>query len=62
MDDFSCGMGQGGANPGGRVFGVTGLRVADASVFPTIPSAGTHISVLMTAEKMSDHIKADWRR
>ncbi len=46
--------------PTGRVFGVDGLRVADASVFPTVPSANTHLTVLMAAEKMSDHVKADW--
>jgi choline dehydrogenase-like flavoprotein len=45
----------------GRVHGIAGLRVADASVFPTIPRANTHLSVLMTAEKMADHVKADWR-
>jgi 5-(hydroxymethyl)furfural/furfural oxidase len=45
----------------GRVHGIAGLRVADASVFPTIPRANTHLSVLMTAEKMAAHLKADWR-
>jgi len=47
--------------PTGRVLGVQGLRVADASVFPTIPCANTHLTVLMTAEKMADHIKSDWQ-
>jgi len=45
----------------GRVHGVEGLRVADASVFPTLMRANTHIPVLMVAEKMADHLKSDWR-
>jgi 5-(hydroxymethyl)furfural/furfural oxidase len=40
---------------------VGGLRVVDASIFPTIPSAGTHLSVLMVAEKIADQIKAEWQ-
>jgi choline dehydrogenase len=34
-----------------RVRGVTGLRVADASVIPLIPNANTHATVLAIAEK-----------
>jgi 5-(hydroxymethyl)furfural/furfural oxidase len=45
----------------GRVHGVEGLRVADASVFPTLMRANTHLPVIMAAEKFSDHIKADLR-
>jgi 5-(hydroxymethyl)furfural/furfural oxidase len=44
----------------GRVHGVAGLRIADASIFPTLMRANTHIPVLMVAEKMADHIKNDW--
>jgi len=44
----------------GRVRGVEGLRVIDASVFPTLMRANTHLPVLMVAEKMADHFKADW--
>jgi 5-(hydroxymethyl)furfural/furfural oxidase len=44
-----------------RVLGLTGVRVADASVFPTIPSGNTHLPVLMAAEKISDLIRAEWR-
>jgi choline dehydrogenase len=33
-----------------RVRGVLGLRVADASVMPTIPSANTHAAVVMIGE------------
>ncbi len=32
-----------------RVHGIDGLRVVDASVFPTIPSANTHAPTVMTA-------------
>jgi len=42
----------------GRVKGVEGLRVCDASVFPVVPSANTNFPVLMTAEKVSDAILA----
>ncbi len=40
----------------GRVRGVGGLRVADASVFPVVPRANTNFPVLMMAEKISDAI------
>jgi 5-(hydroxymethyl)furfural/furfural oxidase len=43
-------------DPSGRVRGVAGLRVVDASVFPVVPCANTNFPVLMTAEKMSDAI------
>jgi 5-(hydroxymethyl)furfural/furfural oxidase len=46
----------------GRVRGVEGLRVADASVFPTLMRANTHLPVMMVAEKMADHVKSDWTR
>jgi 5-(hydroxymethyl)furfural/furfural oxidase len=45
-------------DPAGRVRGVEGLRVVDASVFPVVPCANTNFPVLMTAEKMSDAILA----
>ncbi len=37
----------------GRVVGVNGLRVVDASVMPTVTTGGTHIPVIMIAEKMA---------
>ncbi len=40
----------------GRVRGVAGLRVVDASLFPCVPCANTNFPTLMTAEKISDMI------
>ncbi len=37
----------------GRVKGVQGLRVVDASIFPVVPCANTNFPVLMTAEKIA---------
>jgi len=38
-------------DPAGRVRGVEGLRIVDASIFPVVPCANTNFPVLMTAEK-----------
>jgi choline dehydrogenase len=60
----TCRMGPTG-DPGavvdhaGRVHGVAGLRVADASVFPTIPRANLHCTVVAVAEKLADAIRRD---
>jgi 5-(hydroxymethyl)furfural/furfural oxidase len=40
----------------GRVYGVEGLRVADASLMPTIPCANTNMPTIMMAERLSDLI------
>jgi 5-(hydroxymethyl)furfural/furfural oxidase len=45
-------------DPAGRVRGVAGLRVVDASIFPVVPCANTNFPVLMTAEKVADAILA----
>jgi len=55
----SCRMG-GADDPMGvvdtecRVLGVDALRVADASVLPSLPRAAPHLSVLMVAERVSE--------
>ena len=43
----------------GRVHGVGGLRVVDASVMPAVPRANTNLPTIMIAEKMADAILAD---
>jgi 5-(hydroxymethyl)furfural/furfural oxidase len=45
-------------DPAGRVRGVPGLRLVDASLFPVVPCANTNIPTLMTAEKIADAILA----
>lgn len=46
-------------DPRGRVYGVQGLRVVDASIMPSVPCANTNLSTIMIAEKMSDAILSD---
>ncbi|XP_025837654.1 glucose dehydrogenase [FAD, quinone] isoform X1 [Agrilus planipennis] len=43
-----------------KVYGIGGLRVIDASIFPKIPNGNINAPVLMVAEKGADLIKADW--
>ena len=42
----------------GRVKGVQGLRVVDASIFPVVPCANTNFPVLMAAEKIAEAIQS----
>ena len=42
----------------GRVHGVEGLFVADASVMPDVPSANTHIPTVMVAERLASEVAA----
>ncbi|XP_018311861.1 glucose dehydrogenase [FAD, quinone] [Mycetomoellerius zeteki] len=44
-----------------KVYGVKGLRIADASVMPTIVSGNPNGPTIMIGEKASDIIKEDWR-
>ncbi|MEO0564852.1 MAG: GMC oxidoreductase, partial [Chloroflexota bacterium] len=46
-------------DPSGRVHGVAGLRVADASVMPTVPRGNTNAPTMMIAEKIADEILAE---
>jgi len=43
-----------------RVHGVAGLRVIDASVFPSVTSGNTNGPVIMVAEKGADMVLEDW--
>ncbi|RPJ36786.1 MAG: dehydrogenase, partial [Chloroflexi bacterium] len=38
-------------DPQGRVYGLENLRVVDASILPSIPSAPTNLTTLMVAER-----------
>jgi 5-(hydroxymethyl)furfural/furfural oxidase len=41
----------------GRVRGMQGLRVVDASIFPVVPCANTNFPTLMAAEKIADGMR-----
>jgi len=41
----------------GRVKGVQGLRVVDASIFPVVPCANTNFPTLMAAEKIAEAMR-----
>ena len=41
----------------GKVHGIDGLRVADASVMPDAPRANTNVSTIMIAERISEFIR-----
>jgi choline dehydrogenase-like flavoprotein len=43
----------------GRVHGVSGLRVADISICPTIPTVGPANAAVMIGERMADFIHED---
>jgi len=56
----SCRMGQDDrsvVDPQLRVHGVDGLRVADASVMPAVPSGNCHAAVVMIAERAADLLR-----
>ena len=46
-------------DPSGCVKGVSGLRIADASLFPVVPCANTNIPTIMLAEKLADAVLAE---
>jgi choline dehydrogenase-like flavoprotein len=43
----------------GRVLGLENLRVADASIFPWVPSANTNVSALLVGEKIAEIVKTE---
>ncbi len=45
-------------DPECRVIGVQRLRVIDASIMPEVPRANTHLTTVMMAELMADHLKS----
>jgi choline dehydrogenase len=56
----SCKMGQDETavvDPQLRVYGVEGLRIADASIMPSIVTGNIHTGVLMIAEKCAELVK-----
>jgi choline dehydrogenase len=58
----SCPMGNGPdsvVDPKLRVHGLDGLRVADASVMPSIVSANTNPATVMIGERAADFLRAD---
>jgi choline dehydrogenase len=54
MDEDAMAVGEGQ----GRVQGVQGLRVADASIMPLIATATLNAPSLMMAEKIADKIRS----
>jgi 5-(hydroxymethyl)furfural/furfural oxidase len=58
----TCRMGAAGdadavTDPAGRVYGVEGLRVVDASIMPSVPRGNTNIPTIMLAEKIAAGIE-----
>ena len=49
-------------DPEGRVRGVAGLRVVDASIMPTIPRANTNLTCIMIGERIADVMKKEAER
>ena len=41
-----------------RVRGLEGLRIADASIFPTMPSGNTNAPSIMIGERCADFLRA----
>ncbi|MDD9942071.1 MAG: GMC family oxidoreductase N-terminal domain-containing protein [Myxococcales bacterium] len=62
-----CGTVPMGSRPGpdaatdgrGRVFGLHGLFVVDASLMPTVPSSNIHLPTLMMAERLAEWLDRD---
>jgi choline dehydrogenase-like flavoprotein len=41
----------------GRVHGVHGLTIADASIMPRVPSANTNVPTIMIGERIADWVR-----
>ena len=46
-------------DPSCRVYGLSNLRVVDASVMPRVPSANTNLPTIMVAERVADLIRQE---
>ena len=46
-------------DPSARVYGVEGLRIADASIMPAVPCANTNFPTIMVGEKVAGTILAE---
>jgi choline dehydrogenase len=60
----TCSMGPAGApwsvvDQMGKVHGLDGLYVIDASIFPAIPSVPTNITTMMVAERCAEQLRQD---
>lgn len=58
----TCRMGDPGdsaavVDPEGRVLGIDGLRVADASILPWVPRANTNLAAILVGEKIADSMR-----
>jgi choline dehydrogenase-like flavoprotein len=63
----TCAMGPGDdenavVDADGHAHGAEALLVIDASIMPDVPSANTHVPVVMIAERLADSLKAELRR
>jgi choline dehydrogenase-like flavoprotein len=60
----TCRMGESNAattvvDPEGRVLGVEGLRVIDASIMPAVPRAATHLTAVMIGEHLAARLRKE---
>jgi GNAT superfamily N-acetyltransferase len=50
----------GAVDSGGKITGMSSVRICDASAFPSVPRANTHLTVVAAAEIFSDKIINDY--